>query len=571
MSGSTTTAALTTRAITDRTSVGALTNVATWANSTNIPTVNLIAYWDGRYQTTSNKSNLAYCNKGAFGAAATYAVDDATTNGALGTGTGLTTERSVYNGLVIVNNASQTRATSIYAPTSAGTANTILVSSGGTSAPTWTTTAATVTSSTSTSANTAAYATLTLGNNANVSTTTAHAEGQILLYSAATAAHTLKGASTTTAYTSTLPNVTGILVSLDGSTAKGSATKPIYVPATGVVTECSTYAGGTAVTLNGTDKGTSTASFYAPTGAGTAGQVLISAGSGAPAWHAGLTLSGTAADSYVASFTGTTDSTTSTTGAVKIAGGLGVAKAIYSGGNIITSGQIGAIGAGEHYLEAQNSTYGNILRFVVSGDGQTAGIWSSGYVNSSGAYTAGGKWLIYRNVNNAVVIGDNLWISGWGYSNSGFQINGTYTQLINNYLVMPYWTMHFTSSQVQFHFNTNGTGSLSNKVAHLTSGGVFTNSSRKVKTNIIPLPSMGNIIDNLKPVEFSYTYDPKRTRNYGLIYEDTINLLPYICDPATSNDDRPGINYAALTPVLLKEIQDLRKRVKTLEEQLSQN
>lgn len=240
-------------------------------------------------------------------------------------------------------------------------------------------------------------------------------------------------------------------------------------------------------------------------------------------------------------------------------------------GTVVTNGQLGAVGAGEHYLEAQNSTYGNILRVDVSGNGQTAGIWSSGYVNSSGAYTAGGKWLIYRNPNNAVVIGDNLWISGWGYSNSGFQINGTYTQLINNYLVMPYWTMYFTSGQVQFHFNTNGTGSLSNKVAHLTSSGVFTNSSKKVKTNIIPLQPMGNIIDNLKPVEFSYTYDPKRTRNYGLIYEDTVNILPYICDSPTSADDRPGINYAALTPVLLKEIQDLRKRVKTLEEQLSQN
>lgn len=141
MSGSTTTAALTTRAITDRTSVGALTNVATWANSTNIPTVNLIAYWDGRYQTTNNASNLTYCNKGAFGNAATYGVDDATANGALGTGTGLTTERSVYYGLVTVNNASQTRATGIYAPTSAGTANQILVSAGGTSAPTWQATA----------------------------------------------------------------------------------------------------------------------------------------------------------------------------------------------------------------------------------------------------------------------------------------------------------------------------------------------------------------------------------------------------------------------------------------------
>lgn len=87
----------------------------------------------------SNGTNSYWAS---LGAAADYAVDDATANGALGTGTGLTTERSVYYGLVTVNNASQTRATGIYAPTSAGTANQILVSSGGTSAPTWKATAA---------------------------------------------------------------------------------------------------------------------------------------------------------------------------------------------------------------------------------------------------------------------------------------------------------------------------------------------------------------------------------------------------------------------------------------------
>lgn len=76
-----------------------------------------------------------------LGAACTYSVDDATSNGALSNGTGLTTERSVYYGLVTVNNASQTRATGIYAPTSAGTANQILVSAGGTLAPTWKATA----------------------------------------------------------------------------------------------------------------------------------------------------------------------------------------------------------------------------------------------------------------------------------------------------------------------------------------------------------------------------------------------------------------------------------------------
>lgn len=68
-----------------------------------------------------------------------------------------------------------------------------------------------------------------------------------------------------------------------GTSNKGNATKPIYLAA-GVPTECSTYAGGTAVTLNGTSAAASTASFYAPTGAGTSGYILQSNGSGAPTW-----------------------------------------------------------------------------------------------------------------------------------------------------------------------------------------------------------------------------------------------------------------------------------------------
>ena len=68
-----------------------------------------------------------------------------------------------------------------------------------------------------------------------------------------------------------------------GTANKGSSTKPIYLSA-GAPTECSTYAGGTAVTLNGTSKAASTASFYAPTSVGTSGYILKSSGSGAPTW-----------------------------------------------------------------------------------------------------------------------------------------------------------------------------------------------------------------------------------------------------------------------------------------------
>ena len=63
----------------------------------------------------------------------------------------------------------------------------------------------------------------------------------------------------------------------------GTATAPVYFNASGEPTAGNTYAGGTKVTLNGTAKGASTASFYAPTTAGTAGQYLKST-AGAPEW-----------------------------------------------------------------------------------------------------------------------------------------------------------------------------------------------------------------------------------------------------------------------------------------------
>ena len=69
-----------------------------------------------------------------------------------------------------------------------------------------------------------------------------------------------------------------------GMSNLGSDTKPIYL-SSGTATECKAYAGGTAVTLNGTSAAASTASFYAPTWAGKHHRFLRSNGSGAPSWE----------------------------------------------------------------------------------------------------------------------------------------------------------------------------------------------------------------------------------------------------------------------------------------------
>ena len=92
-------------------------------------------------------------------------------------------------------------------------------------------------------------------------------------------------------------------------------------------------------------------------------------------------------------------------------------------------------------------------------------------------------------------------------------------------------------------------------------------SSKYVKHDIKPLPSAGEKIDKLKPVSFVYDNDANEQKRNGLIYEDTIGIMPEIC---TQNEAEKGIDYTALIPVLLKEIQELRARVKDLEERLGE-
>lgn len=86
------------------------------------------------FTPTSHTHTLA--NITDSGAAAAKGIVDSASPAAIGTGTSLPTERDVYYGLVAVNGSSQTRSTTIYAPTSAGSSYQTLRSSGS-GAPVW--------------------------------------------------------------------------------------------------------------------------------------------------------------------------------------------------------------------------------------------------------------------------------------------------------------------------------------------------------------------------------------------------------------------------------------------------
>lgn len=90
-------------------------------------------------------------------------------------------------------------------------------------------------------------------------------------------------------------------------------------------------------------------------------------------------------------------------------------------------------------------------------------------------------------------------------------------------------------------------------------------SSKTKKHDIKPIRETGELIDSLEPVEFVYNDDSSEKVRFGLIYEDTIDKLPEICTEDEKTGDL-GITYEPLNTILLKEVQELRKRVKELEE-----
>lgn len=103
-----------------------------------------------------------------------------------------------------------------------------------------------------------------------------------------------------------------------------------------------------------------------------------------------------------------------------------------------------------------------------------------------------------------------------------------------------------------------------NGAYRIAKGSQANSSSINVKHDVNKLAGSGNIVDNLRPVTFRYNLDPDEKLHYGLIFEDLVNKYPALVQD-NPDDLRKRVNYNELVPILLAEIQDLRKRVKDLE------
>lgn len=225
-----------------------------------------------------------------------------------------------------------------------------------------------------------------------------------------------------------------------------------------------------------------------------------------------------------------------------------------------------------------NTTANKASRIVLYAGGynSSANAYYESGLNFYSAYNSGNPYMLVTPRSGTTLrIGQNAGSSSkveeiWAVDCHATKFYGTYDATGENIIssdgyisVYPRGT---TGNKIQLEeYTYNGTTytKIWGSGTMIFEGTVQSPSSRDIKHDIHPIDEMGDKIDRLRPVSFVYDNDGGENKHYGLIYEEAVDVMSQIC---SNNESSKGINYMELIPVLLKEIQSLRTRVKELEE-----
>jgi hypothetical protein len=91
-----------------------------------------------------------------------------------------------------------------------------------------------------------------------------------------------------------------------------------------------------------------------------------------------------------------------------------------------------------------------------------------------------------------------------------------------------------------------------------------TSSDARLKENIVDASSASDVIDAIQVRAFDWKADGSHQR-YGMVAQELLEVAPEAVSGDPNSDDMMGVDYSKLVPMLVKEIQDLRKRIAILE------
>ena len=233
-------------------------------------------------------------------------------------------------------------------------------------------------------------------------------------------------------------------------------------------------------------------------------------------------------------------------------------KAFSAEMTISAANKIGTLLAG-----IDTSTFGVAVGYSFNGTGYDMEFATnddtSGNPIERARITSGGILLVGTT---SVVVSGSERVGVIGTSGIGVKCTGG-----SNAFAGGFWNDATTgdNSILLFYTETGGTqrGSITyNRAAGLTS--YNTTSDVRLKNNIANAADSGDKVDAIKVRQFDW----KETGNhvdYGFVAQELVNVAPEAVHQPTDTEKMMAVDYSKLVPMMMKELQSLRKRVAELE------
>ena len=183
--------------------------------------------------------------------------------------------------------------------------------------------------------------------------------------------------------------------------------------------------------------------------------------------------------------------------------------------------------------------------------------------------SAAGRWNIYMAGTAANYFAGDTKVGTTGTPASGTtgtQIGSTgpiLNSVDTNGLNATFYKPSTPSQTAFLAFVENGSVIGSVTRASSTTVAYNTSSDRRLKENIKPASYAGDLLDSIEVVRFTWKGTDLSTE-YGVIAQDLQKVYPDAVTEGVGNIPW-GVDYSKMVPMLIKELQDLRKRVAQLE------
>jgi hypothetical protein len=268
-----------------------------------------------------------------------------------------------------------------------------------------------------------------------------------------------------------------------------------------------------------------------------------------------------------------TASTTTSTGALTVAGGVGIGGALFTGSTFKVGGASTLVGAVSVTNSSASTTTSSGALTVTGGVGIGGAVFTGSTLNVAGASTLAGAASVTNTTvstttsSGALTVAGGVGIGGAVFTGSTLNVAGasTHTGAASFSSTVNITGASTLTGAVSV---TNNTASTSISTGAITvAGGIGVAgtvnattfnipSDYRIKDNVINLTN-NYVVDDLIPVQYYNTLIKKP--DIGLIAHQLQEHYPHLVSGVKDGIEHQTVNYTGLIPVLINEIHNIKK------------